>query len=58
MNLGAAEQCYEAALAAAPESWASSAEGVEALCRLCKQLSDQGWCVAAGSAFMRAWQRR
>jgi hypothetical protein len=48
--MAAATRCYELALAAAPDAaWVASAEGIDALCRLCKQLSDQGWHAYAAA---------
>jgi hypothetical protein len=48
--LSAATRCYELALAAGPDlSWVGTPEGTDALCRLCKQLSDQGWHAYAAA---------
>lgn len=50
LNLTAATRCYELALAAGPDlAWCASAEGIDALTRLCKQLSDQGWHAYAAA---------
>jgi tetratricopeptide (TPR) repeat protein len=50
LNLLCATRCYELALAAGPDlAWVGTPEGTDALCRLCKQLSDRGWHAYAAA---------